>query len=51
MVSRWEKGFAIPNGEHLLKLSILYKTLPNELYYELVREYQRDLFPAERDLS
>lgn len=47
MISRWEKGQAMPNGEYLLKLSILYKTLPHELYYELVREYQKDLYPDE----
>lgn len=47
MVSRWERGQAIPNGKYLLMLSVLYKTLPNELYYELVKEYQKSLFPSE----
>jgi len=47
VVSRWENGITMPNGEYLLQLSILYKTLVNELYYELGKEYQQVLFPEE----
>lgn len=47
MISRWEKGLAMPSGENLLKLSKLYKTLVNELYYELGKEYERELYPEE----
>jgi transcriptional regulator with XRE-family HTH domain len=43
MVSRWEDGLHFPSAEYLLKLSVLYKTLPNELYYEVVREYKNSL--------
>ena len=50
MISRWERGVTMPSGENLLKLSILYKTLVNELYYTLSKEYQSDLFPAERNI-
>ena len=45
MISRWERGVTIPSVENLLKLSVLYKTLANELYCELIREYQLKLFP------
>jgi len=47
MISRWEKGLAMPSGENLLQLSILYKTLVNQLYSELAQEYQRELFSEE----
>jgi len=38
----------MPSTENLLKLSILYKTLVNELYYHLGKEYQQELFPQEK---
>lgn len=44
MISRWEQGVSMPSGENLLKLSILYKTLVNELYSELIKEYQQELY-------
>lgn len=44
MISRWESGQSMPSGENLIKLSKLYKTLVNELYYELGKEYEKDLF-------
>ncbi len=47
MISRWEKGMTMPNADNLLKLSVLYKTLVNELYYELGTVYQMELFPEE----
>lgn len=43
MISRWERGLTMPSGEHLLKLSKLYKTLVDELYYELGKEYEKEL--------
>ena len=48
MISRWESGHKMPSGENLLKLSVLYKTLVNELYYGLTKEYQAELYPDER---
>ncbi len=47
IVSKWERGLVLPSAENLLKLSILYKTLINELYYELGKQYQVELFPKE----
>ena len=49
MISRWEQGVAMPSSDNLLKLSILYKTLVNELYYELGTVYQMELFPEEAE--
>lgn len=47
LISRWERGVSMPSGENLLKLSLLYKTLVNQLYYDLSKEFQTELFPEE----
>jgi transcriptional regulator with XRE-family HTH domain len=47
MISRWEKGITMPRGDNLIALSTLYKTLANQLYSELAKKYQRELFPGE----
>lgn len=44
LISRWERGAVMPSSINLLKLSVLYKTLPNELYRGLVKQYARELF-------
>jgi|GEM_PF-6872500 len=49
MISKWEKGQKMPSARNLLKLSILYKTLANELYYELGVQHKSELFPEETD--
>lgn len=51
MISRWESGTTMPSSRNLLKLSLLYKTLVNELYYTLSKELQAELFPAETDIQ
>jgi transcriptional regulator with XRE-family HTH domain len=47
IISKWERGLVMPSADNLLKLSVLYKTLANELYYELGKEIQHELFPHE----
>lgn len=47
IVSLWENGETMPSSENLIKLSKLYKTLVNELYYQLGKEYEKELFPEE----
>lgn len=42
-ISRWEKGEAMPSVKNLLKLSVLYATLPNELYFDLWQEVKGDV--------
>jgi transcriptional regulator with XRE-family HTH domain len=46
-ISRWEQGIALPSLPNLLKLSILYRALVNQLYYDLFLEYRPDIFKAE----
>jgi len=49
MISRWEKGEIMPSSDNLLKLSLLYKTLVNELYFERGKELLIELFPDEAE--
>jgi len=40
---QWEQGKGFPNMANLVKLSILYRTYPNELYPEYFIEMKRHL--------
>lgn len=44
-ISRWEKGFTMPAPVHLLKMSYLFRTQPQQLYSlyysELVEQVQK----------
>ena len=42
-ISKWENGEAYPSIINLYKLSALYGTLVDELYYDLRQELQREL--------
>jgi len=42
-ISRWERGISMPSVKNLLKLSVLYCTLPNELYYGLWQDVKSEL--------
>jgi transcriptional regulator with XRE-family HTH domain len=39
----WEKGKTKPDIVMLLKLSIVYRTFPNELYHDLFIELREEL--------
>lgn len=47
-ITEWEQGRAMPSAKHLLQLSILYKTFPNQLYQELTMEFTAELFSQEK---
>lgn len=38
-LSRWEQGLSMPSVENLIKLSILYHVLIEELYFDLRLEF------------
>ncbi len=42
-LSKWENGTSFPRLENLLKLSALYRTLVNELYFELFKQIRNEL--------
>lgn len=41
-ISQWEQGIKKPSLENLLLLSLIYQTLPEELYYELRGELRQE---------
>ncbi|MBK9391882.1 MAG: helix-turn-helix transcriptional regulator [Bacteroidetes bacterium] len=42
-ISRWEKGERMPSVKNLLKLSVIYATLPNDLYYDLWQDVKKNI--------
>lgn len=50
-ISRWEKGLSLPNAINLIKLSIIYRTFPNELYFDLLLQLRRELLKKERNIA
>lgn len=42
-ISDWERGVRLPGIPNLLKLSVLYKTLPDTLLHELRQEAIKDV--------
>lgn len=50
-ISRWEKGISIPSIVMLLKLSVIFRTLPTELYFELLLNLRKEIFLRESKMS
>ncbi len=42
-ISLWEKGKALPSTVNLIKLSLIYRTYPNELYDDLFYSFREEL--------
>jgi len=42
-ISHWEKGMSVPSLVNLFKLTVIYKTSPQELYDEMHASIVRDL--------
>jgi len=49
-VGRWEKGKSLPGVEYLFRVSILYRTLPNNLYFDYWQTLKTDALAKERKL-
>ncbi len=49
-ISQWEKGYKFPSTQHLIDLSNLYRTYPNELYGECFQESLQRIRAAEKAL-
>lgn len=49
-ISKWERGVSMPDALNLLKLSIIYRTLPYDLYFDLFQELKRELCTREQEL-
>jgi transcriptional regulator with XRE-family HTH domain len=50
MLSAWERGKAMPTAINLVKLSIVYRTYPHELYSELFLELKEAMKGKEQDV-
>lgn len=50
MIGRWERGACMPKGCELLKLCLIYRTLPHDLYPDLTDELKQEITARERDL-
>lgn len=50
MISRWEKGVSFPNPMNLFRLAILYRTLVDALFIDLVRRLRKELLGKEEKL-
>lgn len=42
-VSRWEQGQAMPSAKNLLKLYVIYGSLIEEMYFDLIQEYKAEI--------
>lgn len=47
-ISRWEKGLALPSVINLIKLSIIYRTIPSELYFDLLLNLREEVLEKEQ---
>jgi len=43
MISRWEKGVCLPNTINLFKLAVLYRTMSDALFIDLIRELRSEI--------
>lgn len=50
MISRWEKGVCLPELLNSLKLALLYRTMIDALYIDLVREMREELRLREEEV-
>jgi len=49
-ISRWEKGMAAPGLLNLLKLSIIYSTLCDQLYQDLMSELRKEIIEKKENV-
>lgn len=42
-LTRWEQGQSIPSLKYALKLSVLYNTFVQELFYDLYKEIKQEV--------
>jgi len=42
-LSQWEKGVKLPSTVNLIKLSLIYRTYPNELYCEVFSLFREEI--------
>jgi len=50
VISRWEKGVCMPNTLNLFRISILYRTMGDALFIDLVKELRDELRKREEKI-
>ncbi len=50
MISRWENGTCLPNSLNIFKLSLLYRTLVDALFLDLIRTLKEDIREREESV-
>jgi transcriptional regulator with XRE-family HTH domain len=48
MICRWENGQSFPNIANLFKLAILYRTLPDALFFDLRQALKEQILRREK---
>ena len=48
IVSRWENGACLPTTRNVFKLAVLYRTMVDALYFDLLRSLREQLRESER---
>jgi len=51
MISRWEKGWRMPSPLNIFRLSILYNTMADALYIDLIRFMRKEIQEKKRNLE
>ena len=49
MISRWEQGASFPDSINMLKLAIIYRTMVDALFIEMVRILREELLLKEEE--
>jgi transcriptional regulator with XRE-family HTH domain len=50
MISRWENGISLPSTQNLLKLAVLYRTIVDALFIDLIREFKEKTLKKEQEI-
>jgi transcriptional regulator with XRE-family HTH domain len=50
MISRWEKGVSMPNCWNVFKLAVLYRTMADALFIDLLRVLREELYQKEEKI-
>jgi transcriptional regulator with XRE-family HTH domain len=51
MISRWEKGFCLPSAVNLFKLAVLYRTIADSLFIDLLKTLKVEINKREEKVS
>lgn len=51
VISRWEKGISFPNPKYLFRLAVLYRTMVDALFIDLIRSLRKNLLKEEENLQ